>query len=64
MLVAKFCYGIKLELTALNIVSLRCAAEYLQMSEDHGEGNLITQTEYFLNEIFGNWTDIIKALET
>ncbi|XVF23620.1 hypothetical protein REPUB_Repub13aG0055200 [Reevesia pubescens] len=64
LLVAKFCYGIRLELTAQNIVSLRCAAEYLQMSEDHGEANLITQTENFLKEIFGNWTDTIKALET
>lgn len=64
LLVAKFCYGIRLELTAQNIVSLRCAAEYLQMSEDLGEGNLITQAEIFLNEIFGNWTDTITALET
>ncbi|XP_021295941.1 BTB/POZ domain-containing protein At5g03250-like [Herrania umbratica] len=64
LLVAKFCYGIRFELTALNIVSLRCAAKYLQMNEDHGEGNLITQTENFLNEIFSNWTDSIKALET
>nr|GME06430.1 BTB/POZ domain-containing protein At5g03250-like [Ipomoea batatas] len=63
-LVAKFCYSIKIELTASNIVSLRCAAEYLQMTEDYGEGNLIVQTELFLNEVFGNWTDTIKALET
>ncbi|XP_037493297.1 BTB/POZ domain-containing protein At5g03250 isoform X1 [Jatropha curcas] len=64
LLVAKFCYGVKIELSAMNIVSLRCAAEYLQMSEDYGEGNLITQTENFLNEIFGNWRDSLKALET
>lgn len=64
LLIAKFCYGVKIELTALNIVSLRCAAEYLGMSEDYGEGNLITKTENFLNEIFGNWTDSLKALET
>ncbi|KGN58961.1 BTB/POZ domain-containing protein At5g03250 [Cucumis sativus] len=63
-LVAKFCYDVKIELTSLNIVSLRCAAEYLQMTEEHGEGNLISQTEVFLNEVFGNWTDTIKALET
>ncbi|KAF8395236.1 hypothetical protein HHK36_019178 [Tetracentron sinense] len=63
-LVAKFCYGVKIELTALNVVSLRCAAEYLQMNEDYGEGNLITQTEAFLNEVFSNWADSIKALET
>ncbi|GAB2300597.1 hypothetical protein Dimus_034632 [Dionaea muscipula] len=63
-LVAKFCYGIKLELTALNVVCLRCAAEYLRMTEDYGEGNLISQTEAFLNEVFSSWTDSIKALET
>ncbi|KAG2723504.1 hypothetical protein I3760_02G172800 [Carya illinoinensis] len=64
LLAAKFCYGVKIELTALNVVRLRCAAEYLQMTEDCGEGNLIMQTENFLNEIFCYWTDSIKALET
>ncbi|PIN00016.1 hypothetical protein CDL12_27483 [Handroanthus impetiginosus] len=63
-LVAKFCYGVKIELNSMNVVSLRCAAEYLQMNEEYGEGNLIAQTEAFLNEVFGNWTDTIKALET
>lgn len=64
LLVAKFCYGVKMELTALNIVQLRCAAEYLRMNEDYGNGNLIMQSENFLNEVFGNWTDSIKVLET
>ncbi|KAJ6901861.1 BTB/POZ domain-containing protein [Populus alba x Populus x berolinensis] len=64
LLAAKFCYGIKMELNASNVVSLRCAAEYLGMSEDYGEENLITQTENFLNEVFGSWTDSLKALET
>ncbi|KAL8516296.1 hypothetical protein ACS0TY_014814 [Phlomoides rotata] len=63
-LVAKFCYGVKIELTSMNVVSIRCASEYLQMTEEYGEGNLIAQTEGFLNEIFSNWTDTIKALET
>lgn len=63
-LIAKFCYGVKIELTSMNVVSIRCAAEYLQMTEEYGEGNLIVQTESFLNEVFGNWTDTIKALET
>ncbi|KAG5553682.1 hypothetical protein RHGRI_011543 [Rhododendron griersonianum] len=63
-LIAKFCYGVKIEVTALNVVGLRCAAEYLQMNEDYGERNLISQTEGFLNEVFGNWADTIKALKT
>ncbi|XP_068663514.1 BTB/POZ domain-containing protein At5g03250-like [Aristolochia californica] len=63
-LVAKFCYGVKIELTAFNVVALRCAAEHLQMTENHGEGNLISQTEVFLIEVFGSWKDTITALKT
>ncbi|GAV64670.1 BTB domain-containing protein/NPH3 domain-containing protein [Cephalotus follicularis] len=63
-LITKFCYGVKIELTAFNIVGIRCAAEYLLMNENYGEGNLIAQAEAFLNEVFGNWVDSIKALET
>lgn len=63
-LITKFCYGVKLEITALNVVGLRCAGEYLQMTENYGEGNLIAHTETFLNEVFSSWPDSIKALET
>uniref|UniRef100_A0A1D1XLW7 BTB/POZ domain-containing protein At5g03250 n=1 Tax=Anthurium amnicola TaxID=1678845 RepID=A0A1D1XLW7_9ARAE len=63
-LVSKFCYGIRIELNAFNVVCIRCAAEYLNMTEDYGEGNLIVQSDNFLNEVFGNWKDSIKALET
>src|ERR1044072_2353139 len=63
-LIAKFCYGIKMEVTALSVVSLRCSAEYLQMTESYGEGNLVGLAESFLNEVFSNWPDSIKALET
>ncbi|CAN4121544.1 unnamed protein product [Withania somnifera] len=63
-LVAKFCYGVRFELTPLNVVALRCASEYLQMTNEYGEGNLVSVTESFLNDVFGNWTDTIKALET
>lgn len=64
LLAAKFCYGVKIELNALNVVALRCAAEYLQMTEEYGEENLVSQTECFLDEIFSSWTDSIRALET
>ncbi|KAE9611432.1 putative SKP1/BTB/POZ domain, NPH3 domain-containing protein [Lupinus albus] len=64
LLVAKFCYGVKMELNPSNVVILRCAAEYLQMTEDYGEGNLILHTENFLNHIFGYWTDTLQALKT
>ncbi|CAN6716045.1 unnamed protein product [Malus baccata var. baccata] len=53
-LVTKFCYGVKIELIALNIVILRY----------YEQGNLITQTEIFLTEVFSIWRDLIVALET
>ncbi|XP_020092299.1 BTB/POZ domain-containing protein At1g30440-like [Ananas comosus] len=64
-LVARFCYGVKLELTASNVVYLRCAAEYLEMTEEIHEGNLIAQTELFLNQVvLRSWKDSLKALKT
>lgn len=64
-LVAKFCYGVKLELTAANVVYLRCAAECLEMTEEYGESNLISQTENFLNQVcHQSWKDSLKALQT
>ncbi|KAJ0809349.1 putative BTB/POZ domain, NPH3 domain, NPH3/RPT2-like family protein [Helianthus annuus] len=63
-LIAKFCYDVKLEVTSHNVISLRCAAEYLQMTDDYGDENLITQTEIFLNEAFTTWSDTMNALES
>ncbi|XP_042059159.1 BTB/POZ domain-containing protein At1g30440-like isoform X3 [Salvia splendens] len=62
--VAKFCYGAKLELTAANVVYLRCAAEYLEMTEEYGEGNLISRTESFLDQVvLETWNDSLQALQ-
>lgn len=63
-LIAKFCYSIKLELTSHNVISLRCASDYLQMTDDYGEENLITQTETFLQQVFTTWSDTMDALES
>lgn len=64
-LIAKFCYGVKLELTASNVVPLRCASEHLVMSEEYGEGNLIVKTETFLNQtVLKSWRDSVRALQT
>ncbi|CAH1438298.1 unnamed protein product [Lactuca virosa] len=63
-LIAKFCYCIKLELTSHNVISLRCASDYLQMTDDYGEENLITQTETFLQQVFTTWSDTMDALES
>ncbi|XP_073271686.1 BTB/POZ domain-containing protein SR1IP1-like [Primulina huaijiensis] len=49
-LAVKFCYGTGFEITSENIAMLRCAAEFLEMTEDYGTGNLIQRTESYLNE--------------
>ncbi|KAG9158792.1 hypothetical protein Leryth_013688 [Lithospermum erythrorhizon] len=50
-LAAKFCYGINLEIGMENIAMLRCAAEFLEMSEDYAVGNLVGRTESYLNDV-------------
>uniref|UniRef100_A0ACD6A0D1 Uncharacterized protein n=1 Tax=Avena sativa TaxID=4498 RepID=A0ACD6A0D1_AVESA len=64
-LVARFCYGVKIELSPANVVHLRCAAEYLQMTEETAEDNLINQAEMFFNQaVLRSWKDSLEALKT
>ncbi|OWM87731.1 hypothetical protein CDL15_Pgr016427 [Punica granatum] len=64
-LAAKFCYGIAVDLTAANISGLRCTAEYLEMTEDLEEGNLIFKTEAFLSYVvLSSWRDSILVLKS
>ncbi|KAI3958964.1 hypothetical protein MKX01_023640 [Papaver californicum] len=50
-LASNFCYGINFEISIENISMLRCAAEYLEMTEDYTAGNLVSRTESYLNDI-------------
>lgn len=62
---AKFCYGMTVTLNAYNVVAARCAAEYLEMTEDVDRGNLVFKIEVFLNSsIFRSWKDSIIVLQT
>ncbi|EPS59481.1 hypothetical protein M569_15326, partial [Genlisea aurea] len=64
-LAARFCYGIPVDLTPTNISGLRCAAEYLEMTEDLEEGNLIFKTEAFLSYVvLSSWRDSIVVLKS
>lgn len=63
-LCAKFCYGIIVTVSAHNVVAVRCAAEYLQMTEAIEKGNLIYKLEVFLNLcILRGWKDSITTLQ-
>lgn len=62
---AKFCYGVTVTLNPYNVVAARCAAEYLEMTEDIDRGNLILKIEIFLNSsVLRNWKDSIIVLQT
>ncbi|KAG6403538.1 hypothetical protein SASPL_135762 [Salvia splendens] len=48
---AKFCYGVNFEITVDNVAALRCAAEYLQMTDKYCDGNLAGRTDDFLSQV-------------
>ncbi|KAL7084881.1 hypothetical protein ACP275_14G249100 [Erythranthe tilingii] len=61
----KFCYGARIELTPKNIVILYCAADYLEMTDNYGEDNLLSKSEnYFHKHILRHWKDCILTLQS
>ncbi|XP_006341291.1 BTB/POZ domain-containing protein At3g08570 [Solanum tuberosum] len=64
-LAAKFCYGMNFEITTTNVARLHCVAEYLEMTEDYREENLIARTETFLVEVvFPNLEKTVEVLSS
>ncbi|XP_066349133.1 coleoptile phototropism protein 1-like [Miscanthus floridulus] len=62
-LAAKFCYGVVVDITAANVAVLRCAAEYLEMTEEMEEGNLAFRAEAFLSYVVASsWLDSVVVL--
>ncbi|CAB4282907.1 unnamed protein product [Prunus armeniaca] len=65
LIAAKFCYGMRVELTPRNIVMIYCTADYLEMTDEYGEGNLLSKSESFFHKnILHNWKDCILALQS
>ncbi|KAL7600044.1 hypothetical protein Lser_V15G22426 [Lactuca serriola] len=64
-IVMKFCYGLPVSLNPRNAAPLRCAAEFLDMTEELEDGNLISKTESFLTlVVFSSWKDSITVLKS
>uniref|UniRef100_A0A7N0SZI3 NPH3 domain-containing protein n=1 Tax=Kalanchoe fedtschenkoi TaxID=63787 RepID=A0A7N0SZI3_KALFE len=49
-LAAKFCYGVSIEITLSNIAKLRCAARFLDMTDDLSDRNLESKTEAYIKD--------------
>ncbi|XP_038723621.1 BTB/POZ domain-containing protein At5g66560-like isoform X2 [Tripterygium wilfordii] len=64
-MVAKFCYRVKIELSASTVAPLRCAGEFLEMTEEYSEDNLISKTERFLTQsVLKSLRESIRALKS
>lgn len=64
-LILKFCYGLPIGLTPANVAPLRCAAEFLEMTEDVADGNLVSKTEFFITfAVLTSWRDTISVLRS
>ncbi|KAK6144276.1 hypothetical protein DH2020_021096 [Rehmannia glutinosa] len=64
-IIVKFCYNGRVEFTPRNIVILYCAADYLDMTDDYGEDNLLSKSENFFHKhILRQWKDCILALQS
>lgn len=64
-IILKFCYGLPLDLNPNNIAPLRCASEFLEMSDELEDGNLISKTEAFLTfVVLSSWKDTITVLKS
>ncbi|KDP31835.1 hypothetical protein JCGZ_12296 [Jatropha curcas] len=62
---AKFCYGVKVDLTSSTVAPLRCAGEFLEMTEEYSEDNLVSKTERFLSQsVLKSLKESIKALKS
>ncbi|KAE9589224.1 hypothetical protein Lal_00000198 [Lupinus albus] len=46
----KFCYGASVEFTLSNVAMLRCLAQFLDMTEEYAEKNLVTRAEAYLKD--------------
>ncbi|XP_058750410.1 root phototropism protein 2-like [Vicia villosa] len=62
---AKFCYGVNFEITVHNVAVLRCAAEFLQMTDQYCDNNLAGRTDEFLSKVaFFTLTGSVAVLKS
>ncbi|XP_051140780.1 BTB/POZ domain-containing protein DOT3 isoform X2 [Andrographis paniculata] len=64
-IILKFCYGLPISLTVNNVAALRCASEFLEMTEALEDGNLISKAEaFFTFVVLSSWRDSITVVKS
>ena len=62
--VENFCYGSAIYVDPFNVAALRCAAEFLEMPEEYGRGNLCERSDLYLTQVsLQRWEDTLVVLE-
>lgn len=63
-MIALFIYGSSTLIDPFNVAALRCAAEFLIMTEDYCSGNLCERFDLYLNQVvLQNWDDTLIVLQ-
>ncbi|GLJ45670.1 hypothetical protein SUGI_0961270 [Cryptomeria japonica] len=63
-LVVLFCYGSTILMDPLNVAALRCAAEFFEMIEEFGRGNLCERSDLYLTQVvLQSWEDTLIVLQ-
>lgn len=63
-MIALFMYGSSTLIDPFNVAALRCAAEFLEMAEDHSIGNLCERFDLYLNQVvLQSWDDTLIVLQ-
>ncbi|KAK8532186.1 hypothetical protein V6N13_131520 [Hibiscus sabdariffa] len=64
-LVARFCHGFVVQMSAENIVPLICLSYFLGMDENQCNNNLLSKAvSFFEQRVLPSWNEIIKALRS
>ncbi|GAB2263076.1 hypothetical protein Droror1_Dr00004073 [Drosera rotundifolia] len=65
LVAVKHCYGFRVELTPRNLVMIYCAADYLEMTDEYGDDNLLSKChDYLHKKVLRNWKDCILTLQS
>ena len=63
-MIALFMYGSSTLIDPFNVAALRCAADFLEMTEDHCIGNLCERFDLYLNQVvLQSWDDTLIVLQ-
>lgn len=65
LIAAKFCYEIKVDFKPENILVVYLAADFLEMTEEYSEDNMLVMAQNYINkEILLSWNGCISALRS